>query len=36
MAKTVLVIGNGFDIDLGLPTSFSDFAKSEVFFCSAR
>lgn len=29
MKKTVLVIGNGFDIDLGLPTSFSDFAKSK-------
>lgn len=26
--KVVLVIGNGFDLDLGLKTKFSDFAKS--------
>lgn len=25
----VLIIGNGFDLDLGLPTRYSDFAKSE-------
>ncbi len=29
MKKTVLIIGNGFDLDLELPTSFSDFAKSD-------
>lgn len=27
--KTVLVLGNGFDLDLGLKTRYSDFAKSE-------
>ena len=26
--KNVLIIGNGFDLDLGLPTSYKDFAKS--------
>ena len=28
MAKRLLIIGNGFDIDLGLKTRYSDFAKS--------
>lgn len=28
MAKKLLIIGNGFDIDLGLRTRYSDFAKS--------
>ena len=32
MKKTVLVIGNGFDIDLGLPTSFTDFAQSKDWY----
>ena len=27
----VLVIGNGFDLDLGLPTKYSDFIKSLCF-----
>lgn len=27
--KSVLVIGNGFDLDLGLSTKYSDFAKSD-------
>lgn len=26
--ENLLIIGNGFDLDLGLPTKFSDFAKS--------
>lgn len=29
MANTVFIIGNGFDLDLGLKASYSDFAKSE-------
>ena len=29
--KTVLVIGNGFDLNLGLKTSYYDFMKSEEF-----
>ncbi len=29
--ENLLVIGNGFDLDLGLPTKFSDFAKSEYW-----
>lgn len=29
--KNVLIIGNGFDLDLGLPTRYSDFAKSEYW-----
>lgn len=29
--KLVLVIGNGFDLDLGLPTSYQDFLKSSEF-----
>lgn len=28
MSKSILVIGNGFDLDLGLKTKYSDFAKS--------
>lgn len=31
----VLIIGNGFDLDLGLPTKYSDFAKSEYWPSSA-
>ena len=27
----VFIIGNGFDLDLGLPTRYSDFAKSEYW-----
>lgn len=26
--ESILIIGNGFDIDLGLATSYRDFAKS--------
>lgn len=29
--KNVLIIGNGFDLDLGLPTRYSDFAKSDFW-----
>ena len=29
--KLVLVIGNGFDLDLDLPTSYSDFMNSSLF-----
>ena len=31
MAKKLLIIGNGFDIDLGLRTRYSDFAKSKIW-----
>lgn len=31
MAKKLLIIGNGFDIDLGLNTRYSDFAKSKYW-----
>lgn len=31
----VFIIGNGFDLDLGLPTKYSDFAKSEYWPKSA-
>ena len=30
--KLVLVIGNGFDLDLGLPTSYKDFIHSPFFY----
>lgn len=29
--KKVLVLGNGFDLDLGLKTTYKDFAKSDFF-----
>lgn len=29
--NVVLVIGNGFDLDLGLPTSYSSFIRSPYF-----
>lgn len=29
MAKGIIVLGNGFDLDLGLETSYASFAKSE-------
>lgn len=32
LSKTVLVIGNGFDVDLGLKTRYSDFTGDEGFF----
>ena len=28
MAELAIVIGNGFDLDLGLPSKYSDFIKS--------
>ena len=28
MSKTIIILGNGFDLDLGLQTSYSEFAKS--------
>lgn len=31
MAQLALIIGNGFDIDMGLPSKYSDFAKSIEF-----
>lgn len=31
MAKKILIIGNGFDIDLGLRTRYSDFANSNIW-----
>lgn len=31
MANDVFIIGNGFDLDLGLPTKYSDFAKSSFW-----
>lgn len=31
MAKKILILGNGFDIDLGLKTRYSDFANSEIW-----
>ena len=30
--KLVLVLGNGFDLDLGLPTSYSNFLESPYFY----
>lgn len=31
MSKVIFVIGNGFDIDLGLKTRYSDFADSKIW-----
>lgn len=31
MSKKVFIIGNGFDLDLGMNTRYSDFAKSEYW-----
>lgn len=28
MAEVAIILGNGFDIDLGLPSRYSDFIKS--------
>lgn len=33
--RHVVIIGNGFDLNLGLPTSYSDFMKSEEFTSEA-
>ena len=31
MANKILILGNGFDIDLGLKTRYSDFANSPIW-----
>lgn len=31
MAKKLLILGNGFDIDLGLKTRYSNFANSDIW-----
>ena len=31
MHNNIFIIGNGFDLDLGLPTKYSDFANSEFW-----
>lgn len=31
MKRKTVIIGNGFDLSLGLPTSYSHFIKSEYF-----
>lgn len=31
MSKGIIILGNGFDLDLGLKTSYSDFAKSVIW-----
>lgn len=36
MAEVALIIGNGFDIDMGLPSRYSDFADSPEFHDLAR
>lgn len=36
MAELALIIGNGFDVDMGLPSKYSDFAKSSEFHDLAR
>lgn len=36
MAELALIIGNGFDIDMGLPSRYSDFADSPEFHDLAR
>ena len=32
MSQCTIILGNGFDLDLGLQTKFSDFAKSEKYW----
>ena len=36
MAELALIIGNGFDVDMGLPSKYSDFADSPEFHDLAR
>lgn len=36
MAEVALIIGNGFDLDLGLPSKYSDFADSPEFHDLSR
>ena len=31
MAELALILGNGFDLDMGLPSRYSDFAESNEF-----
>lgn len=31
MSRGIIILGNGFDLDLGLKTSYADFAKSEFW-----
>lgn len=31
----LIIIGNGFDLDMGLKTSYSDFIKSPYFLSSS-
>lgn len=31
MSNGIIILGNGFDLDLGLKTSYADFAKSEIW-----
>ena len=35
MGNNVFIIGNGFDLDLGLKTKYSDFAKSKYWYSSS-
>jgi hypothetical protein len=32
MGKNLFVIGNGFDLDLGMKTKYSDFANNEKYW----
>ena len=34
MTKNILILGNGFDLDLGLKTKYSDFANSSFWPCN--
>ena len=34
MTKNILILGNGFDLDLGLKTKYSDFANSSLWPCN--
>ena len=31
MAKTIVILGNGFDLDVGLSTGYRDFVESDTF-----
>lgn len=31
MSGKVLILGNGFDLDLGMKTRYSDFANSDIW-----
>ena len=32
MTKNIFIIGNGFDLDLGMKTKYSDFANNEKYW----